>query len=102
MTSEQCTNVAETAWNLANEPDTDFAASVALRDCAVTIKELQSRIEALEKDAARYRWLREKDSEVGFSVLNVGQWVMPASCIAVTYHAAEALDSAIDTAMQKD
>lgn len=48
MTNEQCANVAETAWNLANEPGTNFSASVALKDCVITIKELQARLAELE------------------------------------------------------
>lgn len=48
MNKDQIDTVADKAWELANEPDTDFEVCVLLKDCAFTIKELQSRLESLE------------------------------------------------------
>lgn len=56
--------------------------------------------EAVRKDAERYRWLRNQEAEHGVSVLNVGSWPLPATCIALTYPDAEAVDAAIDAAMR--
>ena len=44
--------------------------------------------EALKKDAARYRWLRDADQ-------------LATKCVYLTY-SREGLDNAIDTAMSKD
>lgn len=60
---------------------------------------LISRLRAAERDAARYRWLREQEAEEGIAVLNVTGWERAATCWALTYPDAELLDSAIDAAM---
>lgn len=58
--------------------------------------------ELLELDARRYRWLRDKDSESGVSVVDIGLWTAGATCIALTYPDSESVDRAIDDAMQKE
>lgn len=67
-------------------------AAVDMIDAAYVIRAMQSRIEALEKDAARYRWLRtalaDKDKGVSHHFCSV--WF------------SEELDAAIDTAMQSE
>lgn len=50
MDNEQISTVADKAWGLASEPDIDFEVCVLLKDCAFTIKELQSRLKHLEKE----------------------------------------------------
>lgn len=107
MTNEQCTNVAEAAWNLANEPGTNFSASVALKDCVITINELQSRIAELEKDAARLDWI-DKVGEVHICRVREGS-VSGNLRLDVEYgyygglaKSKKGMRKAIDTAMQKD
>lgn len=81
LTKGNISNIAENAWNAAHEPDCPFEACAALKDAAICIRELEARSESLEKenkylndgcaeleaqikylekDAARYRWLRIK------------------------------------------
>lgn len=60
---------------------------------------LRSRVAELERDAARYRWLREQDAEKGIAVLNITGWERAATCLATTYPDAASLDDAIDAAM---
>lgn len=55
--------------------------------CGVLAIHVQSRIEALEKDAARYRWLREGGDEQDE---------------VFGYFTKDALDREIDTAMQSE
>lgn len=96
MTNEDCENVAEKAWNLANEPGTNFSASVALKDCVFTIKELQSRIEELEKDARRWR-AATRDMEINdIAVYCIDKYGYDRIVVG------DEADAAIDTAMQKD
>ena len=54
------------------------------------------------KDAERYRFLRESDSERGICILNVGSWTAGATCIATTFHSAELVDEMVDDAMILD
>ena len=56
----------------------------------------------LEKDALRYRWLREQEAERGVSVININQWLQPAVCVAVTFADGSFVDHAIDAAMQSE
>jgi len=58
--------------------------------------------EALRKDAARYRWLREQEAERGVCIINVGEWTAGATCIATTFHSAEFADEMVDAAMNKE
>ena len=59
-----------------------------------TISELKSRIAELEKDAARYRWLRDICGIVEYKAAfgSIGPGMMPSG---------ENLDVSIDAAMQK-
>ena len=60
---------------------------------------LQARVDALEKDAARYRWLRDGDlsAEYPYPVMRVGSFGRTDYAIW-----AEELDAAIDSAMEKE
>lgn len=107
MTNEECANVAESAWSLAHEPDTDFEASVTLKDCAFTIKELQSRIAELEKDAKRLDWI-DKIGEVHICRVREGsvsgnlRWDVEYGYYGGLAKSKKGMRQAIDTAMQKD
>lgn len=66
------------------------------REAAALILELQSRLESLEKDAARYRWLRNETAIVASNF---------TERIAIAHyekdeHDCRTLDGHIDTAMQ--
>ena len=58
-------------------------------------KEMKSRLESLEKDADRYRWLKNNGRYSGWRVEQEKNGWM-------TTHSASTLDAAIDTAMQKE
>jgi len=58
--------------------------------------ELSAEVEALRKDAERYRWLRNPDQAVGNVMDKMG------SSGVYEYRAGDELDAAIDSAMGKD
>lgn len=60
---------------------------------------LLEELEACKADAARYRWLREKEAERGVSVVSIGKWLSGATCTAVTFVDGSFVDYAIDKAM---
>ena len=67
------------------------------------LRGLITRLREAERDAARYRWLRDQEAlDNAICVLDCGEWVKPAMVIALAYSSAEQCDTAIDTAMQAD
>ena len=60
------------------------------------IRELEAEVEALKKDAGRYRWLRDQATDDGIAV------VMKNKYINAALSNAENIDSYIDAAMQKE
>lgn len=88
--------VAGNAWDLANEIDTNFKFCVLLRDCAFTIKELQSRIADLEQDAARWK-AATRDLDINDVAVVVYDKYGDERVVT-----GDDADSAIDAAMQKD
>ena len=76
-------------------------ATIALREIKLGIAAQQARIAELEKDAARYRWLRDKMLGVDFdwneSGLTALSFEMPEGCAY-----GGNCDQNIDAAMQKD
>lgn len=56
--------------------------------------------DGLLKDAERYRFLRDTDSERGICIINVGSWTAGATCIATTFYSAEHVDEMVDDAMR--
>lgn len=68
------------------------------REAADEIESLRTQLAAAQKDAARYRWLREADPDEGPAVMehhcnDWGKWYY------IALHQVE-LDTAIDAAMQ--
>lgn len=64
--------------------------------------EIEGLAVELRKDAERYRWLRERDSQKGVTILSVGEWTAAATCIALTFHSAEEVDITVDAEMAKE
>lgn len=112
MNEDQINTVVRQAWELAHEPDAGLHASCMLKGCVAVIKELQSRIESiekenkhlndgcaeleaqilsLEKDAARYRWLKADGEDVD---------VVRARSDLFNFEWGDELDAAIDAAMK--
>lgn len=73
--------------------------------CADLASALISRLRAAERDAARYRWLREKgfgfSHDDGFAGISISKWG-PAWMYDEKEGFAEFADTAIDTAMKGD
>lgn len=66
-----------------------------LRSAAMRIAELQSRLESLEKDAARYHWLLEEVTESRYYPR------LDKSTLAIVFETdSKDISEAIDTAMQ--
>ncbi|WP_417786720.1 hypothetical protein [Stutzerimonas xanthomarina] len=65
----------------------DYEALLAERDAA-------------QKDAERYRWLREQEAEDGMAILPIGKWVKPAMLVTTPFDSPEMVDSVIDAALQ--
>lgn len=75
--------------------DMEFRAFNDVTSCElspVQILELLDQLEAAQKDAARYQWLRDNGIEKSFKLVQTGGVLM-------TVHSDATLDSAIDAAM---
>ncbi|TLX52770.1 hypothetical protein DN824_21925 [Stutzerimonas nosocomialis] len=70
----------------------------AFESLAAENERLNARIAELERDARRYRWLREQEAERGIAVVCITGWERAATCWATTYDPDD-LDAAIDTTM---
>lgn len=81
-------------------------AAEAYRHCANdTLSEIRAAVQELERDAVRYRWLRDFDNGGSLSVGNIYAERMcrqPGDCgwERVEWFYEEDLDSAIDAAME--
>lgn len=71
------------------------------------IRALLDRLEKAEKDAERYRWLRNPDTDVSLVIDKRTGWVPPDEHVegvggyhTYEYRAGEELDTAIDSAME--
>ena len=73
-------------------------------DMARNNEELQACITELEKDSARYRWLREQPDDCSVPRIDICYWTCENGDSVNTGEGLrlEAADKAIDTAMQKD
>lgn len=84
----------EKAWEAAHDPDLDlFDASVMLKDSALAIAQAIDHIAQLEKDAGRYRWLRDDTEWEPFE----SSWLIKQDIYGCP---TLAMDVAIDTAME--
>ena len=75
--------------------DMEFRAFNDVTSCElspVQILELLDQLEAAQKDAARYQWLRDNGIEKSFKLVQTAGVLM-------TVHSDATLDSAIDAAM---
>lgn len=63
------------------------------------LSELRTKLEALDRDAARYRWLRDEDSQV-CGVLDKVVGELPSGSPIFEYPYGDELDSRIDAAME--
>lgn len=102
-----CTRVWD-AWSYGTMGPDDFSLVAEDSDRLREITEaaiqavLQSpEIQALKKDAARYRWLREQPNDTEAPRIDVVYWVPSYDVNEGEGMRSEALDAAIDAAMEK-
>lgn len=88
-------NGEEVAWPVSNKLDAPYIAALSnfFRTHHATIADMAKRLDAAERDAARYRWMREHDWD--YPIVTVRQ-TGDHSSLGV-----EELDAAIDAAMQE-
>lgn len=81
----------------------DFEEVLGLK--AGKLRRLVARLCAAEKDAARYRWIREQHNDAmgctWVSVYHPGGWVSLDTSVSGKKVASLDLDSAVDTAMEQ-
>lgn len=76
---------------------------VKYADALATETALQAEIEALRKDAERYRWLCGQDDSAAIQVLHAINWTNVAACCALTFQGGKPeIDEAVDAAIAKE
>jgi hypothetical protein len=85
-------------WLTPSEEHPGVVLEIHCVQAAAELRRLDAEVEALRKDAERYRWLREADPDAGPAVLqhemnSWGKWFY----VSINQ---EALDAAIDAAMK--
>lgn len=88
-----------TGDSLYDDAQVEFYASDA-RETIAAIRAQAARIAELERDAARYRWLRDYRINYGDFSLDNMCWAQMDWCVEVASLAPPSLDAAIDAAMQ--
>lgn len=91
------------AWRLTVEAERQIKRVISEEMERLKGPDFAAEIEALRKDAERYRWLRDQEAlEGAIAILPVGVWVKPAMLCCIPFDSGQTTDSVVDAAMSKE